>query len=51
MAYNNSVNLANNQLNPNNSFGSNINNNYLNPSKNNINMMVEEAKKDNIDNE
>ena len=51
MAYNNSVNLANNQLNPNNSFGNNINNNYLNPSKNNINMMVEEAKKDNIDNE
>ena len=53
-AYNNSVNLANNQLNPNNGFGNNINMNNIikeDHNKNNINMKAEEAKKENIDNE
>ena len=50
-AYNNSVNLANNQLNPNNYFENNIDN-ILNKEKdNNINKKAEEAKKENIDNE
>jgi len=47
-AYNNSVNLANNQLNPNNFFENNIMN--MN-NENNINYKAEEAKKENIDNE
>ena len=51
-AYNNSVNLANNQLNPNNSLGNDINmSNIKNENKNNINKKAEEAKKENIDNE
>ena len=50
-AYNNSVNLANNQLNPNNYIGNNINNNIINENKDNINIKAEETKKDNIDNE
>ena len=51
-AYNNSVNLANNQLNPNNSLGNDINmSNIKNENKNNINKKAEESKKENIDNE
>ena len=49
-AYNNSVNLANNQLNPNNSLGKNMSN-IISENKNNINQKAEEAHKDNIDNE
>ena len=50
-AYNNSVNLANNQLNPNNFFGNNIDNIINNEKDNNINKNAEEAKKENIDSE
>ena len=52
-AYNNSVNLANNQLNPNNSLGNNIHMSNIinNENENNINKKAEEDKKDNIDNE
>ena len=50
-AYNNSVNLANNQLNPNNYFGNNIDNIINKEKDNNINKNAEEAKKENIDNE
>ena len=51
-AYNNSVNLANNQLNPNNSFGNNMQmSNIVNQNQVNINRKAEEDKKDNIDNE
>ena len=51
-AYNNSVNLANNQLNPNNSFGNNMKmSNIVNQNQVNINRKAEEDKKDNIDNE
>ena len=50
-AYNNSVNLANNQLNPNNFFGNNIDNIINNEKDNNINKNAEEAKKGNIDSE
>ena len=49
--YNNSVNLANNQLNPNNFFGNNIDNIINNEKDNNINKNAEEAKKENIDSE
>ena len=51
-AYNNSINLANNQLNPNNSFGNNIQmSNIVNENQNNINKKAEEDKKENLDNE
>ena len=50
-AYNNSVNLANNQLNPNNIFGNNIDNIINIEKDNNINKNAEEAKKENIDSE
>ena len=50
-AYNNSVNLANNQLNPNNFFGNNIDNIINKEKDNNINKNAEEAKKENIDSE
>ena len=52
-AYNNSVNLANNQLNPNNVLGNNLNmnNQIINEYKSNINQKAEEAQKYNIDNE
>ena len=50
-AYNNSVNLANNQLNPNNIFGNNTDNIINKEKDNNINKNAEEAKKENIDSE
>ena len=49
-AYYNSINLANNQLNPNNAYGKNMNN-VINNNNKNINLKAEEAKKENIDNE
>ena len=49
-AYYNSINLANNQLNPNNAYGNNMNN-IINNNNENINLKAEEAKKENIDNE
>jgi hypothetical protein len=49
-AYYNSINLANNQLNPNNVYGKNMNN-VINNNNENINLKAEEAKKENIDNE
>jgi hypothetical protein len=49
-AYYNSINLANNQLNPNNVYGKNMNN-VINNNNKNINLKAEEAKKENIDNE
>ena len=48
-AYYNSINLANNQLNPNNAYGNNMNN-IINNNEN-INLNAEKAKKENIDNE
>ena len=49
-AYYNSINLANNQLNPNNAYGKNMNN-VINNNNENINLNAEKAKKENIDNE
>ena len=49
-AYYNSINLANNQLNPNNAYGKNMNN-VINNNNENINLYDEKAKKENIDNE
>ena len=49
-AYYNSINLANNQLNPNNVYGKNMNN-VINNNNENINLKAEEDKKENIDNE
>ena len=49
-AYYNSINLANNQLNPNNAYGKNMNN-IINNNNENINLNAEKAKKENIDNE
>ena len=52
-AYNNSINLANNQLNPTNSIEKNINESNSNenpPINNNFNMNVEEIKKQNEEN-
>ena len=49
-AYYNSINLANNQLNPNNVYGKNMNN-VINNNNENINLNAEKAKKENIDNE
>ena len=49
-AYYNSINLANNQLNPNNVYGKNMNN-VINNNNENINLKAEKAKKEDIDNE
>ena len=49
-AYYNSINLANNQLNPNNVYGKNMNN-VINNNNKNFNLKAEEDKKENIDNE
>ena len=49
-AYYNSINLANNQLNPNNIYGKNMNN-LINNSNDNINLKAEKAKKEDIDND
>ena len=49
-AYYNSINLANNQLNPNNVYGKNMNN-VINNNNENISLKAEEDKKENIDNE
>ena len=47
-AYYNSINLANNQLNPNNAYGNNMNN-IINNKNENINLIAEKAKKENND--
>ena len=49
-AYYNSINLANNQLNPNNVYGKNMNN-VINNNNENINLNAKKTKKENIDNE
>jgi hypothetical protein len=48
-AYYNSINLANNQLNPNNAYGNNMNNIMNNNRNENINLTAEKAKKENND--